>query len=60
MGLITPPVGGVLFVGAAIAKLPIEQVTKALFPFFGAMLLVLGLVTYVPFFSLWLPRAFGL
>jgi tripartite ATP-independent transporter DctM subunit len=60
MGLITPPVGGVLFVGAAIAKLPIEQVTKALFPFFGAMLFVLALVTYVPFFSMWLPRAFGL
>jgi tripartite ATP-independent transporter DctM subunit len=60
MGLITPPVGGVLFVGAAIAKLPIEQVTKALLPFFGAMLFVLALVTYVPFFSLWLPRAFGL
>jgi tripartite ATP-independent transporter DctM subunit len=60
MGLITPPVGAVLFVGAAIAKLPIETVTRALVPFFGAMLLVLGLVTYVPFFSLWLPRAFGL
>jgi tripartite ATP-independent transporter DctM subunit len=60
MGLITPPVGAVLFVGAAIAKLPIEQVTKALVPFFGAMLLVLGLVTYVPFFSLWLPKVFGL
>lgn len=60
MGLITPPVGAVLFVGAAIAKLPIEQVTKALFPFFGAMLFVLALVTYVPFFSLWLPKVFGL
>jgi tripartite ATP-independent transporter DctM subunit len=60
MGLITPPVGGVLFVGAAIAKLPIEQVTKALLPFFGAMLFVLALVTYVPFFSLWLPKLFGL
>jgi tripartite ATP-independent transporter DctM subunit len=60
MGLITPPVGGVLFVGAAIAKLPIEQVTKALLPFFGAMLFVLALVTYVPFFSLWLPKVFGL
>ena len=60
MGLITPPVGAVLFVGAAIAKLPIEQVTKALLPFFAAMLFVLGMVTYVPFFSLWLPRAFGL
>ena len=60
MGLITPPVGAVLFVGAAIAKLPIEQVTKALFPFFGAMLFVLAMVTYIPAVSLWLPRVFGL
>jgi tripartite ATP-independent transporter DctM subunit len=60
MGLITPPVGAVLFVGAAIAKLPIEQVTKALFPFFGAMLFVLGMVTYIPAVSLWLPKVFGL
>jgi tripartite ATP-independent transporter DctM subunit len=60
MGLITPPVGAVLFVGAAIAKLPIEQVTKALIPFFGAMLFVLAMVTYVPAISLWLPKVFGL
>jgi tripartite ATP-independent transporter DctM subunit len=60
MGLITPPVGAVLFVGAAIAKLPIEQVTKALIPFFAAMLFVLGMVTYVPAISLWLPKMFGL
>lgn len=60
MGLITPPVGAVLFVGAAIAKLPIETVTKALFPFFAAMLFVLGMVTYVPAVSMWLPRVFGL
>jgi TRAP-type C4-dicarboxylate transport system permease large subunit len=60
MGLITPPVGAVLFVGAAIAKMPIEKVTKALVPFFGAMLFVLAMVTYVPFFSLWLPKLFGL
>lgn len=60
MGLITPPVGAVLFVGAAIGKVPIERVTKALIPFFGAMLFVLGMVTYVPAVSLWLPRAFGL
>jgi tripartite ATP-independent transporter DctM subunit len=60
MGLITPPVGAVLFVGAAIAKLPIEQVTRALLPFFGAMLFVLGMVTYVPAVSLWLPKVFGL
>ncbi len=60
MGLITPPVGGVLFVGAAIAKLPIEQVTRALLPFFGAMLLVLAAVTYIPAVSMWLPGVFGL
>ncbi len=55
IGLLTPPVGGVLFVGAAIAKLPIETVTKALMPFFGALLLVLAAVTYIPALSLWLP-----
>jgi tripartite ATP-independent transporter DctM subunit len=55
MGLITPPVGGVLFVGSAIAKLPIEKVVKALVPFFFALLFVLALVTYVPAISLWLP-----
>jgi len=56
MGLITPPVGGVLFVGAAVAKLPIEKVVKALYPFFGALLLVLLAVTYIPALSLWLPN----
>jgi tripartite ATP-independent transporter DctM subunit len=55
IGLLTPPVGGVLFVGAAVAKLPIESVVKALMPFFGAMLLVLAAVTYIPALSLWLP-----
>ena len=55
IGLLTPPVGGVLFVGAAVAKLPMEQVVKALMPFFGALLLVLIAVTYIPALSLWLP-----
>ena len=55
IGLLTPPVGGVLFVGAAIAKLPIEAVVKAMGPFFIAMLFVLGMVTYIPALSLWLP-----
>ncbi len=55
IGLLTPPVGGVLFVGAAIAKLPIETVAKALLPFFCALLLVLAAVTYIPALSLWLP-----
>lgn len=55
IGLLTPPVGGVLFVGAAVAKLPMEKVVKALLPFFTALLLVLVAVTYVPALSLWLP-----
>ncbi len=60
IGLITPPVGAVLFVGSAVAKLRIEQVVKAMGPFFVILLGVLLLVTYVPAISLWLPRMFGL
>ncbi|MGB4359071.1 MAG: TRAP transporter large permease [Rhodoferax sp.] len=56
MGLITPPVGGVLFVGAAVAKLPIETVVKALYPFFIALFAVLMAVTYIPAISMWLPN----
>lgn len=59
IGLITPPVGGVLFVGAAVAKLPMEQVVKALMPFFIALFFVLMVVTYVPEVSLWLPEVMG-
>ncbi|MCS6997202.1 MAG: TRAP transporter large permease [Casimicrobiaceae bacterium] len=60
IGLITPPVGAVLFVGSAIAKVPIESVTRALVPFYGALLIVLALITYVPSISLWLPKTLGL
>lgn len=60
MGLITPPVGTVLFVGSAVAKLRIGQVARALTPFFVALLFVLAMVTYLPWLSLWLPRAMGL
>jgi tripartite ATP-independent transporter DctM subunit len=60
IGLITPPVGAVLFVGSAVAKLKIEQVVKAMKPFFVILLFVLLLVTYVPQISLWLPRSMGL
>lgn len=59
IGLITPPVGAVLFVGSAVAKLRIEQVVRAMGPFFLILLLVLVLVTYVPAISLWLPRSLG-
>lgn len=60
IGLITPPVGAVLFVGSAVAKLRIEQVVRAMGPFFVILLFVLVLVTYVPQISLWLPRSMGL
>jgi tripartite ATP-independent transporter DctM subunit len=59
IGLLTPPVGSVLFVGSAVGKLPIEQVVKALMPFFGLLIIVLGIITYVPALSLWLPRLVG-
>ena len=55
IGLITPPVGAVLFVGAAIGKVTIEATVKALLPFYLALFLVLMMVTYIPAISLWLP-----
>jgi tripartite ATP-independent transporter DctM subunit len=60
IGLITPPVGPTLFVGCAIGKVTMEEVSKELWPFYGAMCLALMIVTYVPALSLWLPRLFGL
>ena len=59
IGLCTPPVGSVLFVGCGVANTRIEDVTRPLLPFFGAMILALLLVTYFPQLSLALPRAFG-
>ena len=56
IGLITPPVGTVLFVGSAVAKLPIGAVTRAMMPFFIGLFVVLLMVTYIPMLSLWLPR----
>ena len=55
IGLITPPVGPTLFVGCAIGKVTMEQVSKELWPFYGAMCVALLLVTYIPAISLWLP-----
>jgi TRAP-type C4-dicarboxylate transport system permease large subunit len=53
---VTPPVGSVLFVGCAVAKLSLEQVTRKIWPFYIAMFAVLMLVTYIPAISLWLPH----
>lgn len=58
MGLLTPPVGTVLFVGCAIGKVSVQEGTKAMWPFFGAMIVVLMLVTYIPAISMWLPTTF--
>ena len=59
IGLLTPPVGSVLFVGSAVGNLKIEAVVKAMYPFFAVLLLLLALVTYVPALTMWLPRTMG-
>ncbi len=60
IGLCTPPVGSVLFVGVGIAKTTIEKVVRPLVPLFLAMIVALFLVTYFPQLSLWLPSLFDL
>ena len=59
IGLCTPPVGSVLFVGVGIANTTIEKVIKPLIPLFIAMIVALFLVTYIPEITLYLPRLFG-
>jgi len=59
VGLCTPPVGTVLFVGCSIAKVSIGSVIKPLIPLYIAMIVVLLLVTYLPVLSLWIPHFFG-
>ncbi|MBS4210629.1 TRAP transporter large permease [Bacillus sp. FJAT-50079] len=56
IGLITPPVGTVLFVGTAIGKVSIERASIALIPYFIVLVAVLLLLTYVPAISMWLPN----
>lgn len=58
IGLNTPPVGSVQFVACAIGKISIGESMKTIWPFYGASVAVLLLVTYVPAFSLWLPKLF--
>ncbi len=56
VGLCTPPVGSVLFIGCSVANLKIEQVVRPLLPMFIIMIIVLMLVTFIPSLSLWLPN----
>lgn len=60
IGLITPPVGGVLFIGSGLTGKSIEQLTKHTFPFLIVMFVVLMLITYIPAVSLMLPKLLGL
>ncbi|MCD1644682.1 TRAP transporter large permease [Aurantimonas coralicida] len=59
IGMATPPFGYSLFVGSAISGVPIETMTKTLWPMLLVMFFVLALVTYVPWITLAIPRAFG-
>ena len=59
IGLCTPPVGSALFVGCAVGKTPIERTSKNILPMFGTMVLVLMLVTFIPWFTMWLPGVIG-
>ncbi|MEC8042721.1 MAG: TRAP transporter large permease, partial [Pseudomonadota bacterium] len=58
IGLCTPPVGAVLFVGCAVGRVPIWDVVRSIWPFYFAAVATLMLVTYVPALSLWLPSLF--
>ncbi|EAB7574539.1 TRAP transporter large permease [Salmonella enterica subsp. enterica] len=60
IGTITPPVGSGLYVGASVGKVKVEEVIKPLLPFYGAIIGVLLLITYIPEITLLLPRLLGI
>ncbi|HII1672750.1 TPA: TRAP transporter large permease [Salmonella enterica] len=60
IGTITPPVGSGLYVGASVGKVKVEDVIKPLLPFYGAIIGVLLLITYIPDITLFLPRLLGI
>ena len=55
LGMITPPVGLNLFVASSITGMPLKDVTKACLPWLMVLIIGLGIVTYIPAVSLWLP-----
>lgn len=59
IGLCTPPVGSVLFIGCSVANLKIQDVIKPIIPFFIAMIVVLMIITFFPSLTLFVPRLFG-
>jgi len=58
IGLNTPPVGAVQFVACAVGKITVWEAMRSIWPFYAAGIVVLGLVTYIPALSLWLPAVF--
>ena len=60
VGLCHPPVGLNLYVASGITKMDITELTIAVLPWLGTMLIFLVLVTYIPEISLWLPRVLGM
>ena len=58
VGLCTPPVGAVLFIGVGVAKTTIQKIMKPLIPLYVVMAIILLLVTFIPAISLWLPQLF--
>ncbi|POF27859.1 TRAP transporter large permease [Roseibium marinum] len=58
IGLCTPPVGTVLFVGCAVGRISVWDAVRTIWPFYGAAIFTLLLVTYIPALSLWLPSLF--
>lgn len=56
IGLLTPPVGAVLFIGSAVSKVSMERVVKATLPFYICMVVVLLLITFIPECSMLLPN----
>lgn len=59
IGLITPPVGALLFVVSAVVKIRVSEITREMAPFLLAYLVILGLVTFIPAISTWLPHLTG-
>jgi tripartite ATP-independent transporter DctM subunit len=59
IGLLTPPVGSVLFIGSAVGKVKMERVVKATLPFYICMIIVLLLLTFIPEISMFLPNLLG-
>ncbi len=59
IGLLTPPVGSVLFIGSAVAKRPMEKIVRATLPFYLCMIVTLLLITFVPDISMLIPRLLG-